>query len=167
MDRRFWGRRVLAMCAATVMLTGTAVGALSHPSTAQPADTRQDKAHRVVELVNAERKKGGCPALRENARLRAAARKHAKDMADRDYFSHESPEGRTAIDRASAEGYTGGVGENIARGYRTPKEVTKGWMESTDHRQIILDCQYRHTGVGVARVGKGQVHWVQVFGFPQ
>lgn len=166
-QRRFRYRRTVAACAATVMLTGMGVGALSKPSTAQSSGTEQNQASAVVKLVNAERKKSECAALREDARLRTAAQKHAKDMIDRNYFGHENPEGKTPMDRAKAAGYTGGVGENIARGHRGPKVVTRAWMESAGHRQNILDCRYRHTGVGVARAGDGTPYWVQVFGFPQ
>jgi uncharacterized protein YkwD len=161
------GNRAAAACVATVMLAGTWVGASSQPSAAESSGARQDQAHAVVKLVNADRKKNGCSALREDTRLRAAAQKHAKDMVKRNYFSHDSPDGRTPTKRAATEGYTGGVGENIARGQRSAKEVTQDWLQSAGHRKNIRDCRYRHTGVGVARAGNGTLTWVQVFGFPQ
>lgn len=166
-ERRFRYRRAVAACAATVMLSGIGVGALSQPGTAQASGMEQNQARKVINTVNAERKKGGCAALKEDARLRTAAQRHARDMINRNYFAHENPDGKTPIDRAKAAGYTGGVGENIARGHKGPKEVTRAWMNSTGHRQNILDCRYRHTGVGVARAGNGTPYWVQVFGFPQ
>lgn len=163
-DCRFWRRRALAACVVMVVLTGLAFGVQSRPSAADP---RLDQAQTVVKIVNGERKKSDCPALRVNSDLRKAAQKHAADMAKRNYLDHESPEGATPSDRAAAEGYTGGVGENIAMGYRNAQEVTKAWMKSAGHRQNIRDCRYRNTGVAVARAGNGTPYWVQVFGLPQ
>jgi uncharacterized protein YkwD len=168
MDCHYPFRRAFTTGATAVMLAIVGVGTLSHPSTAQlPPDLKQDEARAVVRIVNAERKRIECSGLRMDARLRTAAQKHAKDMSTRKYFGHNTPEGATPTDRAAAEGYTGGVGENIAKGQKNPSEVTKSWMRSTEHRHNIRDCRYRHTGVGVARASNGTRHWVQMFGFPQ
>jgi uncharacterized protein YkwD len=89
-------------------------------------------------------------------------------MLARHYVAHESPEGKTVRERASAAGYDWrAIGENIAEGQLSVSEVMDTWMHSPGHRRNILDPNYRELGVGLAlgRSGDGwQVEWVQTFG---
>lgn len=119
-------------------------------------------ATEVTRLTNVERGKAGCAAVKTDARLAAAALTHSKDMVDRDYFSHTSPDGKGPGDRATAAGYPSWSGENIAAGYPTPAAVVQGWMDSPGHKANILNCQSKATGVGYdARKNM----WTQMFGF--
>ncbi|MBU0766540.1 CAP domain-containing protein [Patescibacteria group bacterium] len=68
---------------------------------ARPDTTR----HEVIELLNNERSKKGLPILTENILLRISAQKHAKDMYQRGYFSHTTPEGLDYVDRIRATNY--------------------------------------------------------------
>jgi len=109
-------------------------------------------------LVNAERTGRGTKKLSANDKLTRAAQSHAEDMEKRDYFDHDTPEGKTAADRVLATGYEfTALGENIARGYATPKAAVKGWMKSKGHRDNILGQQYTEFGLGVAK-GKTYVN---------
>jgi uncharacterized protein YkwD len=118
-------------------------------------------AEEVTRLSNAERAKAGCAPVRIDARLNAASQAHSKDMVDRDYFSHSSPDGKGPGDRASAAGYPSWSGENIAAGYPTPAAVVQGWMNSPGHKANILNCGSKATGVGFdARKNM----WTQMFG---
>jgi uncharacterized protein YkwD len=132
--------------------------------TAVSADTSQED--QVTALVNEERARAGCGAVRTDERLRAAARGHSRDMAVNDYFSHTAPNGSTFVDRAAAAGYPRDQagGENIAMGYRTPAEVMAGWMASQGHRENILNCDFKALGVGLAGDSGGTAYWTQVFG---
>src|SRR5690349_4307756 len=56
----------------------------------------------VVCLVNAERTSRGLPPLRRDGDLAQAARHHANDMAQNDYFAHTSPAGESLGDRVRA-----------------------------------------------------------------
>jgi uncharacterized protein YkwD len=119
----------------------------------------------VMTLVNQERAREGCGPLKEDARLTAAAGAHSQDMLENDYFSHDSPTQGSPSDRAARQGYPSGVGENIAAGYPTPEAVVDGWMESRGHRENILNCDYKSTGVGfVSGGGEFGTYWTQVFG---
>ncbi|WHT20331.1 CAP domain-containing protein [Crossiella sp. CA-258035] len=118
----------------------------------------------VRELVDAERAKAGCAALRWDDRLATAARKHSADMAAKNYFAHESQDGRSPSDRVKAEGYPGGAGENIAAGQNSPEAVMKSWMNSPGHRANILNCGYKALGVGLHKGGSYRFYWTQNFG---
>lgn len=119
----------------------------------------------VLTLVNRERAAAGCPALRWSRHLGTAARLHSVDMAERNYFSHTSLDGRSPADRMRAQGYSRPGGENIGAGYRTAEAAVKGWMDSSGHRANILDCRYTALGVGVGTGGRWGVYWTQNFGF--
>jgi uncharacterized protein YkwD len=100
-------------------------------------------------LTNQIRASYGLAAFRRDARLDAAARLHSEDMAARDYFAHDTPEGLDPSARAVAQGYTFGVGENIAAGYRDARTAIVAWMASPGHCRNILGVA-RDIGVGTA-----------------
>ncbi|WP_250007902.1 CAP domain-containing protein [Actinoplanes sp. M2I2] len=121
----------------------------------------------MIRLVNAERKAAGCSSLAGESRLHRAARKHSERQAAQDTMSHQLPGEASMGDRVAAEGYRwGGVAENVAAGYRTPADVMDGWMNSPGHKANILNCGYKHIGVGLAKSGKGTQYWTQNFASP-
>jgi uncharacterized protein YkwD len=120
--------------------------------------------NQVVRLTNAERAKGGCDPLSHDARLRRAASGHSADMARKNYFDHDSPDGRDMTDRIRATGFSGSAwAENIAKGQRSAAEVVRAWMNSDGHRQNIMNCSYTHIGVGAVKDARGQIYWTQDF----
>ncbi|MEF9881257.1 CAP domain-containing protein [Streptomyces sp. P9-A4] len=134
------------------------------PGAGVPAGKPARYVQEVVALANAERAKAGCGPLRAEIRLRAAAQAHADDMAARDYYEHDSPEGRDAGDRMSGAGYAWSTwGENIHRGPKTPERAMEDWMDSPGHRANILNCSFKDIGVGVTLTANGP-WWVQDFG---
>jgi uncharacterized protein YkwD len=121
----------------------------------------------VVVLVNQERAKVGCKPLTADSRLTAAARGHSQDMANRNYFDHNTPEGVTPWTRITNAGYHfSTAAENIAAGQTTPAQVMNAWMNSEGHRANILNCNLRNIGVGLAYNGKHTPYWTQDFGSP-
>ena len=107
---------------------------------------------------------GPAPPLTMDPALRCAARRHTRDMIDRDYFDHVSPEGEHPWDRLDAAGYSWrAVGENIASGQREPESVVQGWLRSDGHCANIMSEEFADTGVGAALDGTSP-HWTQVFG---
>ncbi len=120
----------------------------------------------VVTLVNEERAIEGVAALECNDSLSQAARNHSADMAEQNYFSHVSKDGRTFVQRILASGYScSAAGENIAEGYSSADAVMQGWMSSSGHRANILNPGYCDIGVGYAtHVNSGNVpFWTQDF----
>ena len=154
-------RRVALVLAAAATLGLTPMVAASPAAEATTPTVQQQ----VVQLVNAQRAKVGCPALVTDARLSRAAQAHSADMAKRRYFSHTTPEGRTFVQRIRAQGYTGSwLGENIAAGQTSAKAVMDAWMKSPGHRANILNCHYKAIGVGYAIGGPYRYYWTQDFG---
>ncbi|MBB5872203.1 uncharacterized protein YkwD [Allocatelliglobosispora scoriae] len=119
----------------------------------------------VTKLVNAERKKAGCGALRTDEHLRQAARAHSGDMVKFNFFSHKGHDGSDFVQRIERAGYPKGsaASENIAYGYGSPAAVVKGWMGSAGHKANILNCGSKAVGVGLVYKGTTP-YWTQDFG---
>jgi uncharacterized protein YkwD len=112
----------------------------------------------VVCLHNRVRARHDLPPLRQNRRLRKAARRHSRDMVSNGYFDHTTPAGITMVDRVLRARYVrkdqGWVlGENLAWGtgsLGTPRGAVDAWLDSPGHRANLLKRAYREIGVGVA-----------------
>lgn len=103
----------------------------------------------VADLVNQERTKRGLKPLELREDLVRAAETKSKDMNDRGYFSHQSPTYGSPFDMLQQFGISyRTAGENIAKGQRSAAEVMQSWMNSSGHRQNILNPQYDSIGVG-------------------
>jgi len=122
----------------------------------------------MLERVNLERAARSLPPLRRHPRLDEAAQSHASDMLARRYYGHDTPEGRTVMDRVQARGYRAAfAGENIARGLYSVQEVMDGWMGSPIHQEHLLSSVLNEVGFGLAfgKIPGGyEILWVQNFG---
>lgn len=126
----------------------------------------------VLRLTNIERERAGLVLLSRHPLLDFSAQKHAVDMYENNYFSHENPAGEDFRERirqtgygnidareCNCSGYTVSYGENNAKGQFTAEQAVRDWMNSEDHRKNILNPKYDHIGIGL----RGDV-WVQNFG---
>jgi len=112
-----------------------------------------------VRLMNAHRISLGLSPLVWDRRAAAVAQAHSRDMFDRHYFSHTSPDGRSTWDRLAARGVIySQAGENIAWGQSTGSAVLTAWLGSPGHRANIESASFTHHGVG--KVG---TYWTHVF----
>ncbi|WP_187414750.1 CAP domain-containing protein [Nonomuraea sp. PA05] len=119
-----------------------------------------------MRLVNARRaKKKGCRALKHHRQLHRAARGHSTDMAENNYFSNTSRDGRTFTDRIREAGFTGGTrfAENIGKGQRTPAAVVQSWMDASGTKAAVLNCKLTFIGVGAVEDSSGAYYWTQDF----
>ncbi len=114
--------------------------------------------------------KSAVAALSWSDSLFAAAAAHSQDMAQRNYFSHTSPEGKSAGDRMLLAGYRFSAwGENIAAGQPSINVVMAGWLASDGHCRNIMNAAF--TDVAVACVATSRpmypTYWTMVLGKPQ
>jgi uncharacterized protein YkwD len=95
------------------------------------------------------------PSLSWNDALFAAAAGHSQDMASRNYFSHDTPEGVTFTQRLSAAGYPyRAAAENIAAGQTSVASVMATWLASEGHCRNIMNPVYADVAVAcVAQPG--------------
>ena len=115
----------------------------------------------VIRLVNEIRTERGLKPLTYDWQLSRVARYKSEDMRANRYFSHQSPTYGTPFQMIKSFGISyKSAGENIAKGYRTPKAVVDGWMNSSGHRANILNASFTHIGVGYVADGS---YWTQMF----
>lgn len=139
---------------------------------AAPGAVNAAYEQQVVEAVNRERKAQGLPPLKLVSELTNAARYHAKDMADDDYFEHDTYDRSggnlvlacTTFTRLSYFYPWTSAAENIAASYATPQDAMAGWMSSPGHRTNILSTSNWEIGVGYWAGGSWGKYWVQDFG---
>ena len=118
-------------------------------------DNLQSTASAVLCLLNAERRGAGLPALRPNGALKKVSQRMANLMVRQQFFSHDTPDGRSLLDRVQPTGYIEGdwvLGENLAWGsgpLATPRAIVNGWMDSPGHRANILYGKFRDVGIGI------------------
>ena len=116
----------------------------------------------VVDLVNAERAKEGLNPLVVLENVTDAANLRAQEIDS--VFSHTRPDGSscfTVLEALNAGFRT--MGENIAKGHRSPEEVMNGWMNSEGHRKNIMNAEFTGIGVGVYQNASGTLCWSQFF----
>jgi uncharacterized protein YkwD len=97
------------------------------------------------------------PALRRARGLDRAAERQARDMVERRYFSHTSPEGDDVLDRVRASHYlrrwpSFRLGEVLAWGtgsLGSPPAIVQAWLNSPGHRRLVLKRGFRDVGIGV------------------
>jgi uncharacterized protein YkwD len=138
------------------------------PPTAPAAAAASDDERRAFELINAERRRRGLGPLVFDASLTRVARYHSQNMARQGFFNHVDRDGLDLSGRAQVLGVRGwrALGENIAynQGYNDPSAfAVERWMISSKHRENILNGEFTHAGLGVARASDGRVFFTQVF----
>lgn len=138
---------VFAICAVVTTAVGTSAG------TSAQADAR---ATGIYVGVNQQRQ--SCGAIREDARLTAAAQRHANDMLTNSAFSHTGSDGSSPRARIADAGYgsAGSTGEIVfwATGSAATAEAAIAfWMQSPGHRAIILNCAFTAGGFATASDG--------------
>jgi uncharacterized protein YkwD len=117
----------------------------------------------MLTAVNAVRAEAGLGPLSPSPTLEAVAEGHACDMAQRDYFSHQSPDGTSLVHRLRAGGYRMRAAvENIAATSTTdPKSVVRMWRGSPGHFANLVSPRVDQVGFG-ATVGAAGTYWVMV-----
>jgi len=145
----------------------------------QNEDYNPSKVKELVhEKINIERSERGLSNLSYSNDLEEIADYHSTDMAQKGYFSHDSPSGESRSDRYEKYNYDcrirlGNIyytgGENIGTSYydisvdvsyedsvfvdtndELAETIVQGWMHSEGHRKNILKPYWEREGIGLA-----------------
>ena len=132
------------------------------------ADNIDVNARELISLTNDYRKNLGLNELQPNARLTQAAVNKARDLLNKQYFAHTSPDNKKFSDWIKEVGYKYFyVGENLAIDFNNNQDLFRAWLNSPTHKENIIKPQYQEIGVGVVE-GKYKnqptVVVVQLFG---
>ncbi|WP_088008510.1 CAP domain-containing protein [Indiicoccus explosivorum] len=138
--------------------------AANAPVGAPAVEDSHPLAAETAALVNQERAAVGAQALTEDPALSQIAQAKAEDMAANNYFDHQSPTYGSPFRMAYDFGYSYEMfGENIAVGYTSADAVMNGWMNSSSHRENLLNPGYTFIGIGYAESADGTPYWVHMF----
>jgi len=120
----------------------------------------------IFDLTNQTRDDASESPLVLDPALNFVAQAHARDMAERDFFSHTNPDGLSPFDRLAAAGIEyRAAGENIAW-YPTAETAVQGWINSSGHYENLVRPSFGRIGIGVYKQnpdGPGNFYYVQVF----
>ena len=131
------------------------------PATPDPPPAGEEAAlnpqeRQLFDLVNSERAGRGLSPLQLDAQLTYLARLKSQDMSVLNYFAHESPSyGSSGVMLRNAGISFTLAAENIGVG-GSIRGIFDAFMNSSGHRNKIVDSRYTRTGVGVIyKPGRG------------
>lgn len=131
---------------------------------------KEIKTNEVLELINLSRAENNLPPLYLNPTLAKVADSKVKDMTNKHYFSHTSPEGVTPWHWFDKNNYFYKyAGENLAINYDDAQEEHDAWMKSPAHKKNILNTNFNEIGIATSKgiiEGKRSYVTVTVFGTP-
>ncbi len=120
---------------------------------------------RLLDAINTLRSARALPPISFDARLKAAAATHARDMSVQNRPWHFGSDGSSPLVRIQRAGYSGRlVGELISETYETELETLAAWMAQPDTRNVILDPGARFAGFSWFQETGGKLWWTLVLG---
>ncbi|WP_169568661.1 CAP domain-containing protein [Sneathiella limimaris] len=125
-------------------------------------------SQQLLSLINGKRHIRNLTRLLLNQSLSKAARLHSDFMASTGTLSHLGKDNSTLMDRLNAVGYHASIlAENIALCDGNPMSSTSLWMDSTPHRENLLNPNFTEIGIGITRDGEQTAHyWTIVLAAP-
>lgn len=134
------------------------------PTAQTPTTTKLgDQEQRMVDLVNQERTKNGLAALIVDLEVAKVAAIKSQDMADNNYFSHNSPTYGSPFDMMKKFNIKYlHAGENLA-GNSSVESAHRALMNSSGHRQNILSPDFTHIGIGIRPSSRYGYLYTQMF----
>jgi uncharacterized protein YkwD len=104
----------------------------------------------LLKSTNKSRSENNLLPLNLDRTLNTSAQLKANDMVEKNYWSHNAPDGTQPWYWFEQAGYSYSVaGENLAYGFSTGLEVEAAWMNSPSHKANILG-NYEDVGFGIA-----------------
>jgi hypothetical protein len=104
----------------------------------------------LLDSTNQTRAQAGQPPLIINDKLNKAAYLKAQDMLAKQYWAHNSPDGTPPWKWFGDVGYNySQAGENLAKNFTSTKGVITAWLDSPEHKAIVLKSDYQDVGFAV------------------
>jgi uncharacterized protein YkwD len=148
---------IASVASACCVVASPAAGKFDEPPTVVRPLQRS-----IVAELNAVRRQHGLQSLRVAAGLAAAARQHSLEMARLGYFGHDSA-GGVSFGRRISRFYPMGkrhhwtAGENLywSSGEPDAYAAVQAWLQSPEHRVILLSRDWREFGIAAVFVRAG------------
>lgn len=79
-------------------------------------------------------------------------------------MSHTGSDGSTLQIRADRQNFPWkSLGENVAVGFHSAKQVVLAWMCSPGHRKNLMSCDFDLIGIGISDSTEGRTYYAQNF----
>jgi uncharacterized protein YkwD len=145
---------------ALAVLAAAVLAAAAAGTSARAADAGTGQLElAILSGINQVRAQHGLRPLCLSSQLDASAVEHSWSMASLGYFSHSSSDGTSFGVRVSQyygrRGYSvWRVGETLfwATPSATPRQLVRAWLDSPEHRAVMLSPLFHQVGIGVVRV---------------
>lgn len=113
-----------------------------------------DEAPRLTEIlkqINDTRAANGVSSVTESEILDRSAAAKANDMINKNYWSHNAPDGTEPWVFIRQAGYRyHDAGENLWNGHNA-YTVTSDWLNSPTHKAVMLDARYTEIGIAIQK----------------
>jgi uncharacterized protein YkwD len=124
--------------------------------TAPPASNSVESS--LIYMINHIRSSRGLQALIPSSMLNNIARSRSQDMLNRNYFSHYTPEGKNIGMILQENGImyaccAENLGHASPPSWGRPETIINMWMESSSHRENLLNPHFGQLGIGVIDAG--------------
>lgn len=135
-----------------ILILSFVILASTSRSTEQVLSAATDiSANKLLEETNEIRLENGTNKLKFNDLLGRAAQSKAEDMADRNYWSHTTPDGKQPWQFITSQGYRYSIAsENLAYGFDSASSAINAWMKSKSHKEAMLDETVQDVGFGIS-----------------
>lgn len=115
----------------------------------------------ILKYVNEDRASLGLSPLQINDLESSLATKHSQDMSQgKVKFGHDGFNTRAKLIQKALGSME--IGENVAEGSMTAREVVDGWLHSPGHKKNI-EGNFTLTGIGYSVDKKGDIYFTQIF----
>lgn len=123
----------------------------------------------IFKDINEIRKAANLTPLEFDIDLSRLSQQRSKDMVENNYFSHYDQDGEpyfSVMITASCDNpELTAMGENLEMNNHSDSsiEAVEAWMESEEHKDNILNPDWRSIGVGEAKDDQGRVFFTTLF----
>ncbi|RHW39760.1 hypothetical protein D1B33_02610 [Lysinibacillus yapensis] len=146
---RFMDNKSLVMHRPYEMTFAGELFSAPNPTSYLLEESSKASAKQLTDLLNMFRLNHGLLPLVDEERLSTVAMQHSEDMYSQNYLSHESPTEGSLKERLKNEGIQYERAEEIiATSYIDSIEAVHGWLNSSVHREIMLNGGFTHIGSG-------------------
>lgn len=111
-----------------------------------------DEILEMLSLINQERTSRGLVPVEYSNELTYMGELHSQDMINRNFFSHDNPDGGSIDIRRKELGIQTFVGENISKNVSI-QASHNSLMQSPPHKANILNPDWNRLGIGIAKDG--------------
>lgn len=140
----------------------------SPPPGSVPLNLSPDEDY-LLKAINGQRAAAGLQPVQIDGAIAGIARSRSSDMAERNYFSHQTPDGTNFLSAVTQQRISYRfAGEIIARN-NFPDDQADGvaiesYLNSPAHKAIMLDGRFQWAGIGHVKSGEdGMQYYTVIF----